>query len=239
MIQTNFIETYGLGHLVHPEFPVRGGSKAGLVLATLETISVDSNSILGGLRDAAHVWLEGRPTGNMGWVDIVDKTTFEAFEIKNEKEILLGIAEINWYISKYAENPCDPSVPLLIPGINYMWTPGWELIGTNPYYPGGVIVANMQAPGAITYKSIQKDDYFKDPRTKPVYVWDWDPATRTVKKRRLDYVYNPCPSPSLAETARDAALITGGIYALWRVGKVVLGFVVAGPLGAAVGAATP
>jgi RHS repeat-associated protein len=253
MIQIKFMDTHGLGHWVVPEFRVPGGSKTGLALEMIEMVPFCQNPWVPGINGvcaSVTAWLEGQPKGTPGWIDIVDRTTAEAFEIKNEKELIQGLAEIDWYISKYngkilsGEEPPDPSLPMLWLGSNYTWTPEWELIGTNPAaarkgYEGAVIVANMQAPGVITYKSMQKDDYFKRPEPKDVYVWDWDPEVKSVRKRRLDYVYNACPSPSLTDTARDTALIAGGIYALWRIGKVVIGFVVAGPPGAAIGAAIP
>jgi len=192
MIQTHFAETYGQGHLVIPEFLVQGGSKQGL-------------SFFGSLPLFAK--LVGTPTGNPGFIDIVDVTTGEAFEIKNVEDSLLAAGEINWYISTYNELPNPKEPPMLRLGTNYGL--GWEVIGTNPYFPGSAILARLSSPGVIAYKSVFKN---RIPVTVPRFVWEWDPSTNSAKRQEAKntggWVTNPSPASSIVNACMVVIITT-------------------------------
>ncbi|MHC1783582.1 MAG: hypothetical protein AB9891_12655 [Anaerolineaceae bacterium] len=178
MIQAHFAETYGAGHLVIPEFYVSGGSKQGLGFS----LDVEGNIIN-----------SGTPNGNAGFIDIVDMTTGEAYEIKKEKELIMGQGQISFYISIYNENPRPGGPRQLIPGTNYRTAAsGWEVIGTNPIYPGQVILAHLKSPGVITYYG-QRKDRISIP--VPEYFWEWDFENKIVEKRRSNTIPNLSPSP--------------------------------------------
>ncbi len=183
MIQAHFAGTYGAGHTIIPEFFVAGGSKQGLQLEN----DAAGNPILVGIA-----------TGEAGFIDIADITTGQAYEIKHERDLLWGRAEINWYVSIYNRNPNPGGPARLILGTNYRWIfDGWELIGTNPYYAGQVILAQMKAPGVITYRGESKD---KIPVPLPRYVWEWNPDKKTVEKRDRTKIPNWLPNPTPANS---------------------------------------
>jgi RHS repeat-associated protein len=197
MIQAHFEGTYGASHIVVPEFFVAGGSKQGLQLEN----DPSGNPLLTGI-----------PTGEAGYIDIVDITTHQAYEIKHEREILNARAEINWYISIYNQNPRPAGPANLTLGTNYRWAQnGWEVIGTNPYYPGQVILAQMKASGVISYKGEYKD---KIPVPLPRYVWEWDPDKKAVEKRDRtkipDWIPNPAAAYSDAIEVCKVVIVVGG-----------------------------
>ena len=151
--------------------------------------------------------LTGVPTGGAGFIDIVDVTTQQAYEIKHERDILIGRAEINWYIFIYNQNPRPGGPAGLSLGTNYKWaTNGWEVIGTNPYYPGQVILARMRASGVITYKGEYKD---RIPVPLPRYVWEWDSDKNTVERRDRTKIPNwsPNPSPAYSDAIRVCKIV--------------------------------
>ena len=238
MIQTKFMATHGLSYPygVIPEFYIPGGSKQGLTLVTAGQFG----------QPGFTAQLGGTPTGHGGFADIVGlatPATGDIYEIKYQRDLLWGIAEIAWYIQA---NNANPGQPKLVPGVMYTWSPEEELIGTNPYYSGQEIVANMQAPGVITYRARRKSQ--RQPSPQPVYVWEYDRERRKVVKRQLVpvYYYAACPSPEIAEIAQKAAGDTvkiGGVtFVVWwviQVGQGLIGFLLAGPPGAAAGAAVP
>lgn len=126
----------------------------------------------------------------------MDISTRQAYEIKPEDQILNGMAEINWYISIYNSNPSLGGPSHLVPGTYYKWAwEGWEVIGTNPYYAGQVILAQMKVSGVITYKGVNKD---RIPVPLPRYVWEWDPSKNTVEKRDRTKIPNWLPNTAPA-----------------------------------------
>jgi RHS repeat-associated protein len=192
MIQAHYAGTYGASHIVIPEFYVPGGSKQGLELVT------DPSGL---------PKLIGNPTGQAGYIDIVDLFLGQAFEIKKEVEFLNGLAEINWYVSVYNRNPLPGGPIQLTPGTNYKWPwEGWEIIGTNPYYSGGVILAQMKGAGVITYKSVTKD---KIPVPLPKYIYEWDPNKKTVERRDLTTIPNwsPIPAPAYSNVINACKVV--------------------------------
>jgi hypothetical protein len=136
------------------------------------------------------------PTGNPGFIDIVDVTTGEAFEIKNVQDLLLAAGEISWYVSTYNKLPGPKEPPILKLGTNYSLV--WEVIGTNPYYPGSAILARLSYPGVIEYKSVLKD---RIPVTVPRFVWEWDSSTNSAKRQEAKnsggWVMNPSPASAI------------------------------------------
>jgi hypothetical protein len=183
--------------MVVPEFFVAGGSKQGLQLGN----DPSGNPVLGGI-----------PTGKAGFIDIVDATTGEAYEIKHVDYILTARAEINWYVSIYNSNPTPGGPARLRPGTNYRWVPnGWEVIGTNPYYSGKVILAQMRASGVISYKGEYKN---RIPVPLPRYVWEWDPDKKVVEKRDRtkipNWLPNPAPAYSEAIEVCKVVIVVGG-----------------------------
>lgn len=198
MIQAHFQATYGEGHLVIPEFLVVGGSKTHLEL-------------LGSTPATAR--LSGIPTGHDGFIDIVDVTTGEAFEIKQEKEFLNGVAEINWYVSTYNENPSYPGLAKLWLGINYKRF-GWEIIGSHPFDPNIAILAQLRMDGVIVFK---QESRRKIPVVVPRYVFEWDPSTNSVRRqeaRSSPSWMSPAPAYSDLIAACTVVIFTGVTIAI-------------------------
>jgi RHS repeat-associated protein len=192
IIGIHYASTWGAGHLIRYELPVEGGSKQGLER------KVDNKG---------NPYLTGTPTGSTGWIDLVDVNMSMAYEIKRERYLLQARAEIAWYVTTYNTNPGPKAPSKLIPGTNYAWLfHGWQVIGTNPVYPGQAILAVMQAPGVISWKAVRKD---KIPVPLPKYVFEWDPETRTVKKEKLNEapMWRPALQPMHSEALEACKLV--------------------------------
>ncbi len=201
LIQAKFEVTWGLGHIVIPEFYVKGGSKQGLDLVTAGALG----------QPGFGAYLKGTPTGNPGYIDIADLTARQAYEIKPEDEAINGIAEIGWYVTTYNANP-DSRVRFLVPGTTYSIYPEWELIGTNPYYQGQDIIATLRANGVIVYRVVFKD------RLPPELIWIWvfDEASQTYKRQQRQL------APAYADNAAlwragEVAAITTFLYGCYNV----------------------
>ncbi len=192
MIQMHYETTYGMGKIVIPEFPVRGGSKANLGLS-------DDNGV---------PILIGTPTGNIGYIDIVNETTKEAFEIKNEKQLVQGAAEIQWYVDVYNALP-DPKTPKsLRKGTNYKWVVnGWDIVGVNPYYSGSIIMSSMSSSGVIIYKSVRKD---KIPVSIPVpkYMYEYNKQTKSMEKKESKEI-SGLPQPAYTQKCIQILIAVG------------------------------
>ena len=232
MIQIDYEAHYALGIFV-PEFRVTGGSKTGLLLGK----DIMQNPIL-----------TGTPTGNDGFVDIVDADGFakigNAYEIKRHDEQIQAKAEIRWYIERYNSEP-DPFgiVTRLTYGNNRLYPRGWTIIGINPFSFGSqYLLVKLAEPGVILYKGQRIDDPNIPPLPENRKIWEYNHATREVEGKQLTKVLAYCETPS-TDRIGETIVVAGGtglvIYGLWKVGKAAVGFVVAGPPGAAVGLATP
>jgi RHS repeat-associated protein len=226
MIQVHFEANFARGRF-ESEYAVRSGSKTGLDLE---------------FDDRGNPFLTGTPTGNVGWIDIVDIVlgVGEAYEIKPQRELARGIAEINWYITVYNANP-DPLGPIqLRHGRFYPMV--WQVIGTNPWDPSGssAILSRRGADGVIIYKGIRKN---KIPIAVPEYVWEYDKRTRTVRRQELAKAWVTCGAEGITEEAVGKTVIIAGtpfvIWGLWQIGQLTVGFLVGGPPGAVVGVALP
>lgn len=212
--------------IVQPEYPIPGGSKSGLRLARTG--------------EFGEAWLVGTPTGNIGWADIVgfvSPSWGDIYEIKKQVDLLKGVADVAWYIGANNSNPSQPTLRL---GYGYTWWPAEEIIGTNPYYSGQLIMASMKVPGVITWKGKSKSQV-RQPQTQPIYVWEWNPIKREVEEREL----YPAPANSCelsGKTIGDTVMIGGTAFIVWggiQVVQGVVGFILAGPPGAVAGVALP
>jgi len=223
MIQVYYDQEMGLG-TVYPsptspaEYQIYLGSKAGLMFDTDDTLVGD---------------LPENP--GIGELDIVD-ISFTlavgwAYEIKPQGNVMgephsiqnnrsrgamngpyIAEAEVERYVTIYNALPSGHKTPQedrLQPrtmnlGVRFPST--WQVIGTAPSVPTMALVAKLDRPGVIVWKYERKD------RVRvPVFVYEWDPATRTVQRQQSTRPSWPTPQPG---QVLAGAIVVGGVITL-------------------------
>ncbi|MDH5508464.1 MAG: hypothetical protein OEZ02_14675, partial [Anaerolineae bacterium] len=141
-----------------------------------------------------------------GYADIIDFGADSIFEIKPISARDWGIVTVDWYSFAWREAYVAGLVaapPYLHPGTNYPIT--GVIVGTDPNDPTRWIKAELSDPGVILYYAKNKNS--KSPDPIPWNLFEWDPDSQTVKKRRSSDVLNGSmtPQPQLAFSSEVAS----------------------------------
>jgi hypothetical protein len=113
-----------------------------------------------------------------GYADIVDWVEKGLYEIKPYRSAQLGQATVNWYLAMWNyEETENGRHRYLTPGKRYPLSP--TIVGTDPKDPSKWITAEAYGKGVILYKTLNKSD----PRTVPVFVFEWDVEQQKVVRR--------------------------------------------------------
>jgi RHS repeat-associated protein len=134
-----------------------------------------------------------------GYADIVDFTEAGLYEIKPIAAKEVGVVTAAWYLINYNYYDANRFGVALNLGVNYPGPPG-IIIGTDPDDPNKWILTQLEYPGVVVYY-----DRHKRPDDRvPVFVFEWNPASQKVEKRRSARVL------SWGEACQGAVVAVGG-----------------------------
>ena len=166
--------------IVVPEFSIYLGSKTGLLLNP------------GGR-------LTGEPSGNAGYIDILDvmldKNIGYAYEIKplgspnsNKFSSVVARAEIERYVKLYnalpageEKSPYHSALEPRVMKLGHLFPSSWQIIGSNPRKPREAILARQSQNGVIAWRSKSKR---RITEPLPLFVFEFDRQTRTVQRQQ-------------------------------------------------------
>jgi len=189
--------------IVIPEFPIYNGSKK--PIRTISAIRNNPNNLT-----AEQLW-NLYQASTFGYADIVNFTERGLYEIKPYQWADVGAFEAAWYLAAHNSNL---ELPQLMFGTRYPIFPG-TIVGTDPSDDSRWVTAWLDKAGVIAYSTQKKEN--NSNRPVPVYVFEWDPVNREVKRRKwslaIDGVgaYQPAYS-QVIDMSRDCnpVVIIGG-----------------------------
>jgi RHS repeat-associated protein len=178
MIQEQYASLYASAGPVIPEFPIPMGSARGL-----KPIKVNGQVY----------WGTTKASLASGYADIVDFGERGLYEIKPWSAKELGQVTVGWYLSAWNFAAQQSNSELYLqPGTRYPLSP--TIVGSDPKDYRKWITAELYgSTGVILYGTLNKSN----PRTVPVFVFEWDPYKGKVERRSGARAAEWYPQPSL------------------------------------------